>query len=361
MNDNSKRYGAIRKALDRPYPTQPQGNQARLLNTLAALISGIVGSQKSNLTEIANKVPDGAKPESRVKRFSRWLQNKSVSTKAHHIPFASELLSCLIASSGILVLAIDGSTVGRGCICLMISVIYKNRALPIAWSVSKGKKGHLPEDIHIELTKRVAGMIPTGTDVVFVGDGEFDGTTLLETISQFGWKYVCRTGINIVYYADGEKCKIGDLSDGMKPGEHRAVNSALFTIDKYGPVMIICQWGAGHKVPIYLVTDMNSTADACFYYKKRFKIETFFSDQKSRGFNLHKSHIADPERLSRLMIATCLAYIWIIYLGVLTIARGWDKIIHRTNRCDLSLFKLGKNCLDYIFNENLKIPVAFKI
>jgi len=243
----------------------------------------------------------------------------------------------------------------------MVSVIYKNRALPIVWLVAKGKKGHFPEDIHIELVKRAAVMIPKGTDVVSVGDGEFDGITLLEMISDLGWKYVCRTGINIVYYVEDEKYKIGNMSGGMKPGECREVRNALFTGDKYGPIMIICQQGSGCKEPIYLVTDMNSVSKACLYYKKRFKIETFFSDQKSRGFNLHKSHISDPERLSKLMIATCQAYIWIIYLGVIAITRGWDKIIHRTDRCDLSLFKLGKYCLDYILNENLKIPVAFKI
>jgi hypothetical protein len=38
-------------------------------------------------------------------------------------------------------------------------------------------------------------------------------------------------------------------------------------------------------------------------------IETFFSDQKSRGFNLHKSHVSDPARLARLLIAACLACI----------------------------------------------------
>jgi len=42
-------------------------------------------------------------------------------------------------------------------------------------------------------------------------------------------------------------------------------------------------------------------------------IEIFCSDQKSRGFHIHKSHISDPQRLSRLLIAACLAYIWIIY------------------------------------------------
>ena len=65
-----------------------------------------------------------------------------------------------------------------------------------------------------------------------------------------------------------------------------------------------------------------------------------FSDQKSRGFHLHKSHLADPTRLARLLIATCLAYIWIIYLGALCEQDGWIGIIHRGDRCDLSLFQL---------------------
>jgi len=69
----------------------------------------------------------------------------------------------------------------------MVSAIYKKRALPIAWLVIKGKKGYFPEDIHIVLVKRVAKMIPKGAHVVSVGDGEFDGISLLVTISGFGW------------------------------------------------------------------------------------------------------------------------------------------------------------------------------
>ncbi|WP_369010735.1 transposase, partial [Methylobacterium frigidaeris] len=49
---------------------------------------------------------------------------------------------------------------------------------------------------------------------------------------------------------------------------------------------------------------MYSAEEAIKYYQKRFRIETFFSDQKSRGFNLQKSHLEDPQRLSRLLIAT---------------------------------------------------------
>ncbi len=105
---------------------------------------------------------------------------------------------------------------------------------------------------------------------------------------------------------------------------------------------------------------MTSPEEACGYYRKRFKIETLFSDQKSRGFHLHKSHLSDPTRLSRLLIATCcLAYCWIVYLGTYAIDHGWNRIVHRTDRCDLSLFQLGLRLLDHLLNEELAIPVAF--
>ena len=55
--------------------------------------------------------------------------------------------------------------------------------------------------------------------------------------------------------------------------------------------------------------------DACFWYRKRFFISTFLSASLKPRMALHFSHISDPARLSRLMIAAGLAYIWIVYLG----------------------------------------------
>ena len=98
----------------------------------------------------------------------------------------------------------------------------------------------------------------------------------------------------------------------------------------------------GPRVSRALVPGQQSghSQGVCRWYQKRFRIETFFSDQKSRGFHIHKSHIADPQRLSRLLIAACLAVIWVVYLGSLCEKEGWREIIHRRKRCDLSLFQL---------------------
>jgi hypothetical protein len=90
-------------------------------------------------------------------------------------------------------------------------------------------------------------------------------------------------------------------------------------------------------------------------------IETFFSDQKSRGFHLHKSHLSEPQRLSRLLRAACLAYMRIVYLGTVCEHDGWARIIHRGERCDLRLFQLGLRLLDSLLNEGFAIPVAFYV
>jgi hypothetical protein len=357
MSDNRRRYRTIRKGLKELYPSEPKGNQARHLNTLAGLVSGIVGSKSAHLPKIAGKVPDQTKKESRVKRFSRWVNNKRIEYEAYYLPYVEALLASLAHRP--LLLAIDGSEIGRGCLVLMVSVIYKKRALPIAWIVVCGSKGHFPEETHVCLAKQVHDIVPEGCEIIFLGDGEFDGTTLQATIAAYGWQYVCRTAHNAQIREGDDQFSLHEVD--VQPGECIGLYDVLITHHAYGPVLGIAWWKVGYRQPIYLVTNMELVGEACYWYEKRFRIETFFSDQKSRGFHMHKSHISDPDRLFRLMIAACLAYIWIIYLGVVAKRDDWVKIIHRTDRCDLSLFQLGLELLEHFLNEHLPIPVAFQI
>ncbi len=63
----------------------------------------------------------------------------------------------------------------------------------------------------------------------------------------------------------------------------------------------------------------------------------------------------------RLLIAACLAYIWLVYLGVCALGDGWLKILHRTDRRDLSLFQLGIRLLTRCLKEALAIPDGFLV
>jgi len=343
-------------ALEQLYPSTPTGNFARNLNTLAALVTGMVQAKSCQLPAIARHAPDTAKPDSRVKRYSRWLCNQRVGFEVYFLPFAQPLLASL-AKIRPLVLVMDGSEVGHHCITLMVSLIYQQRALPMAWMVVKGAKGHLSEKLHLELFEQLKSLLPANCQAIFLGDGEFDGIDLQAALQAPGWSYVCRTAKNVQLYEDGEPFSFVDLL--LRPGDCLGIPKVHFTRQAYGPVTVIGWWKKGFKEPIYLVTNFELTSEACYWYTKRFQIETFFSDQKSRGFNLQKSHLSEPERLARLMLAACLAYIWMVYLGITAQREGWVDIIHRTDRCDWSLFRLGLCLLEHLLNEDLPIPVAF--
>jgi len=335
---------------------RPNSHADKHLNTLTALICGIVGAQHTQLPKIAAQTPAfDAKPASRVQRFTRWLEHDHVTYETYYLAFAQAVLEALAHLP--LVLVMDGSTVGRGCLALMLSVVYKGRALPLAWVVVRGTKGHFPQASHCALVAQLQPLIPVGATVIFVGDGEFDGTDLQATIHGYGWQYVCRTAVNTLLWTGTTCIQFGDLP--LSADEALYLLDVRMTAARYGPIMALAVWEADHQARLYLVSNLSDPSRALDYYRQRFRIETFFSDQKSRGFHIDKSHLSDPQRLSRLLMAACLAYLWIVYLGALALDTGMVAYLHRKRRCDLSLFQLGLRYLDHCLNEDLPIPVAF--
>lgn len=357
MSDTYRRYFAIKRGLMHFFP-RLTGHRERHLNTLVSMICGLTGGQRAHLTSMADHAPSGsANQASVVTRFRRWLQHDAQTVERWFLPVAEALLATLAPQS--LLLVMDGSVVGRGCVALMLSVVYHGRALPLAWVVVKGKKGHFPQAVHCALLAHIQPLVPATAQVTLLGDGEFDGTELQATLRTFHWHYVCRTAANIVFTAHGQHLSIGDLAPAR--GELLAVRPAWMTAEQYGPVSILAIWEAPYEAPLYLVTNMPDLNAALAAYRKRAHIETFFSDQKSRGFHIHRSHLCDPKRLARLLIASCLAYLWLVYLGVCALREDWLKRLHRADRCDLSLFQLGLRLLARCLKDELPIPEGFLV
>jgi hypothetical protein len=357
MSDTYRRYRAIKQGLVQFFP-HLTGHRERHLNTLVALICGLVGGQRAHLSSIADHAPaHGADQESVITRFRRWLKHDGQTQDGWFLPVAQALLANLAQQP--LTLVMDGSVVGRGCVALMLSVVYQGRALPLAWVVVKGKKGHFPQQTHCDLLAQIQDLIPAGTDVTVLGDGEFDGIEFQAALRRLKWQYVCRTAPNLLMTVYGQQRTIAALAP--ERGEAVAVRPAWMTPEQYGPISIMAVWEAAYEEPLYLVTNMADLDAALALYRKRAHIETFFSDQKSRGFHLHKSHLSDPARLTRLLIASCLAYLWVVYLGVCALRDDWLKRLHRQDRCDLSLFRLGLRLLARCLKDDIPIPAGFLV
>ncbi len=353
MSDTYRRYHAIKRSLMQFYQPRPTGHRERHLNTLVAMICGLTGGQRAHVATMADHAPSGgADQESVMARFRRWLKHDAQTLDGWFLPVAEALLANLADQP--LVLVMDGSVVGRGCVALMLSVVYHGRALPLVWVVVEGQKGHFPQATHCALLAQIQDLIPVGAEVTVLGDGEFDGTAFQAALRKLTWHYVCRTAPNLLMYVEGRQFTIGAMAP--QRGERLGVRPAWLTAEQYGPVSVLAIWEEAYESPIYLVTNMADLAAAVALYRKRAHVETFFSDQKSRGFHIHTSHLRDPKRLARLLIASCLAYLWIVYLGVCAARDGWLKQLHRQDRCDLSLFRLGLRLLARCLKDDIPIP-----
>jgi hypothetical protein len=48
----------------------------------------------------------------------------------------------------------------------------------------------------VQLVEQIHQIVPAVADVIFVGNGEFDGITLQSTIDGYGWEYITSTDIS---------------------------------------------------------------------------------------------------------------------------------------------------------------------
>ena len=121
----------------------------------------------------------------------------------------------------------EGSVVGRGGLALMLHVVYKGRALPLAWRVRQRPTGHGPEDLHSAVVALLSAVIPAGAQVVLLGDGELDGTALPDTLSALGWSSGCRTALSTTATWEGESFRLDVLRRVAPAGEADGVTRGL--------------------------------------------------------------------------------------------------------------------------------------
>ena len=352
MTDRYKVYTKVLKVLKEMVKMSHPGH----ILTLAMMIAGLVTSRKAHLSAVSAEIATEAKESSVEMRFRRWVKNASMDADVIYMPFAKQILQVLCDEP--LRLVMDGSQIGRGCMVLMVSVLYKKRALPLAWIVYQGKKGHTTGQRHVEALTKVEYLLPANCQIILLGDAEYDTTEMQQWVQKKeNWDYVLRTSPQI-YVQDGPQSQsIGTYP--LQQGQFFQRHEVGFTQEATISVTLVGWWSIRYDGPLYLVTTLSNGYQACKYYRRRFQIETFFSDQKSRGFHLHKSHLADPQRLSRLLLASCLAYIWMVCQGLLVIAQHNTGLIDRTDRIDKSFFRLGLDWIRYALKANLDFTPLF--
>jgi hypothetical protein len=287
----------------------PQGHHLRRLQSMASLVHSCIKVKSCTLEGLSQprQTCRATFKDSLLQQTKRWLCNKWVDWESFFLPLARHFLS-VAAGKGELVLIIDGSQTGSTNTTLMVSVLCRGFAIPLVWVVKKGAKGHFSEQMHLDLLNMLLPAMPQDCRVVLLGDGEFDGEQLLAWCAEQKWEFVLRTSCDRQVDFGAEQGRIDALS--MPKG-----HTSLFLPDALPGLNAVFWHEKRFEKPIFLLTNMDVGKMACQYYKRRFKIETMFKQLKSRGFQLHKTMLKCPLKISNLIVVAATAFILTFCLG----------------------------------------------
>jgi len=319
--------------------TIPDECDSRLTN-LILLMMGLFQSRSVQLNLVARKTPVRAQKLSIVKRFERFLNNAAVRVRPWYHPFAQALVAAA-ASAGQVHLIIDTSKVAFGFRLVMVSVAYHRRSLPLVWTWARGSRGHTTTLTQIKLLAYVTSLLPCGVKVSLVGDCEFGNPLLIEHVQAWGWDYALRQpGDNLVMLkGTGRWQRLDSLP--LDKGQPIWIGNVVLTQASAHPTHLVLYWQRAEKKPWLLATNLLDPRAALRLYRRRMWIEEMFGDMKKHGFDLEASHLRHFLRLSRLTLAVCLLYLWLVAMAEHVIMSHQTHEVDRHDRRDLSLFRLG--------------------
>jgi len=319
---------------------RPDERITRVRN-FAWLMAGIYASRSVHLSKIAGKIPGQAKRLSTTRRMRRLLDNSALQVRSWYEPLARSWLQSQYAALKEVRLIVDGTKVGFAHQLLIVSLAYRRRAIPIAWTWVKQVRGHSKAGHQLALLHYVKGLLPPASTVFLVGDSEFGAIQVLKQIEQWRWHYVLRQKSNTWVWREAtqESKRFGDWVER----EQQSIWLGRGYLTQSAPhcTYLIVHWKKGEPDPWCLATNLSDKGIALALYKRRMWIEEMFGDFKGHGFDLEASMLHTFSRLSRLTLAVVLLYLWAVSTGVQTIKNGLRHLVDRKDRRDLSIFQIG--------------------
>ena len=213
--------------------------------------------------------------------------------------------------SGRLALAIDPTLKGDQATAIVISVLYRGCAIPVAWSIHRATQRGSWMDPTVELLKELAPAVPQEMTVIVLCDRGISSPKLWKQICAQGWHPCMRYRKNITFCADGGR-RLPALRFVSRPDTAWIGRGTAFgppTAQRRCTLLVV--WYAEQEEPWVILTDLPPQEVGPSWYALRFWIELGFKALKSLGWKWDKTRRTDPARVSRhwlvLLVATLLA------------------------------------------------------
>lgn len=275
------------------------------LECLSHIILGLLQVNDVNLAKLAKTFSREASVDSCYKRLQRFMTR---------FTFSFDQLWLLVCDTfdlpKIFYLTMDRTNwkFGKTHInFLVVAVAFNGYAIPVIWRLlPKRKRGNSSASDRKELFDHLFKFISSQCIRSLLCDREFIDHNWINYLIKHQIPFVIRAKANLTVNTAKGKIKISTLFRDLKVYDIRYLKQSLNIVN--------CElYLSAMRLPtgeLLIVATSHYDEDALDDYAIRWEIESCFSALKKRGFNLENTHLKSPEKLSKLMFVTVLAFIW---------------------------------------------------
>jgi hypothetical protein len=315
---------------------------------LAIFSLGVVCSERSTLSKIAEQMWKFGRAESIERRLRRWIANPRIVLAACCRMWSKWVLDSVLGK-GQIILLVDLTKLGDRLDVLMVGLSYRRRCIPLAWRCLPGNQPWPQSQVEIiaELLEWVAWGVPEGMIPLVQADrGIGNSSDLMKVVKRMEWHFLFRVNASSsLRLADGRQVTLSDL---IRPGKRWSGTGVLFQNEHaVEQVYVHLLWRSSMPEAWCLVTNAADVTHAP--YAQRIWQEEGFRDLKSGGWQWQRSQVRHLAHAQRLILALALAYAWTLSLGTQAIRAGTAlrRQLVSGRRRRLSVFRLG---LRYLYH-----------
>jgi len=215
-----------------------------------------------------------------------------------------------------LAFAVDATTLGQRFVVLVMSVVYRGCAIPVAWTVLPATEKHAWRGEWLRMLRQVRTVVPRRYFVIVLADRGLYARWLFQRIVRVGWHPVLRINTGGTF-RPAQSTHYQPLRELVpQPGTQWVGRGTAFQ----GPrrrlnCTLLARWDEGHRDPWLLLTDLAPSAGEACWYGLRAWIEQGFKVTKRGGWQWQRTRMTDPQRAARLWLAVAVATLWLLSVG----------------------------------------------
>ncbi len=215
-----------------------------------------------------------------------------------------------------LAVAIDATTLGQRFVVLVISVVYRGCAIPVAWKVILATEKHAWRGEWLRMLRQVRVAVPRHFFVIVLADRGLYARWLFQRIVRLGWHPLLRINAGGTF-CPATSARYRPLRELVpQPGAQWVGAGTAFQ----GPrrrlnCTLLARWEEGYTDPWLLLTDLGPSAGEACWYGLRAWIEQGFKITKRGGWQWQRTRMTDPQRAARLWLAVAVATLWLLSVG----------------------------------------------